>query len=220
MGAGLLDVAAALRGTVIAYPVSINFGSGGATFDLTRELTVTNVGTSGGSFRLSVLPANPNAFPSVTPDSFELEPGASRTVSLTWSSSALDPGPYQGFIRVSGTGPGAEASVPYWYAVFEAVPKYLTVLSSPASGSTDETVSILFRLTDRSGVPVLSADPKVTSVSGGGSVLSVLLADEDYPGVFRARVRLSTVPGTNLFRIEAGELRREVTVRSGGVPGN
>jgi hypothetical protein len=72
--------------------------------------------------------------------------------------------------------------------------------------------AILLRLTDESGITVDSVEPTVSVVSGGGEVLAVRSRGGQAPGAFSVSVRLGDAPGANVFRIEAGEVAREVTL--------
>ena len=57
--------------------------------------------------------------------------------------------------------------------------------------------------------------PAVTVAEGGGSLVDTISADETYPGYWRVRVRVGPDPGqANRFRIEAGPVVREVSIRT------
>ena len=51
-GAGSLNAGAALRSTLTAYPVALNFGTGGSEPSLERTLRITNTGTASETFAL------------------------------------------------------------------------------------------------------------------------------------------------------------------------
>ena len=53
-GGGVLNLDAALAGAVTAAPISISFGAGGGTFDLTRELSITNLGSTADNFAITI----------------------------------------------------------------------------------------------------------------------------------------------------------------------
>jgi hypothetical protein len=89
-------------------------------------------------------------------------------------------------------------------------------MSAPTSGAPGAALSqpILFRVTDASGVAILSPAPEVEVQDGGGSVAGVSSQDSVYPGVFAANVRLGPNEGTNanVFRIRAGDVVQTVTI--------
>jgi len=57
-----------------------------------------------------------------------------------------------------------------------------------------------------------NAQPQVTVVSGGGSVLSVYSEDTDVPGLFGVDVQLGPLAGDNVFRITVGSLTYDVVI--------
>jgi len=215
VGAGRLDLAAALAGTLAAYPTSLSFGSGGGTFEFTRQLRLANLDSAPDIFTISAEPIGEGPAPSVSANTIELEPGASRSLSVQWAGTALAPGEYQGFLRIRGTRSAAQMRVPYWYAVPTGVPAYLTVLNSRTEGAAGASLrrAIYFRVTDTTGVPVRDVKPEVSVTAGGGEVTDVSLVDSEYPGVFAISVRLGPQAGRNAFRIQVGELIRTVVIQ-------
>jgi len=214
-GAGRMNLAAALAGTVAAYPTSLSFGSGGGTFQMTRELAITNLDTAADTFAISVEPAGTGPVPVLSAGAVQLEPGASQSVKLSWEAASLDAGEYQGFVRIQGTRSATPLRVPYWYAVPTGVPAYLTLLNAKTEGAAGAALrrAIYFRITDTTGIPVREARPEVTVTAGGGEVTEVLQVDSEYPGAFAASVRLGPQAGLNEFAIRVGELRRTVTIQ-------
>ena len=114
---------------------------------------------------------------------------------------------------MSDTATGLEAHVPYWYAVRSESPKYITVLDveggSPSAAVRD---AILFRVTDASGVAMTNIDPVVTVVSGGGELSSVSSRDRFIPGAYGITLRLGPRRGSNVVRIQEGDITKEVSV--------
>jgi len=212
-GAGLLDLSAALNNTVSVFPTSVNFGPGGGTVDISREITITNLGTSVDTFALAVTPLVAGVTPSLSETSVQLEPKASKTVTLRFNQGGLDTGQYQGFVRIRGTRTEVETRLPYWYGVRSSTPAFLTLFQVPTAGTSGGTVNVLLRVSDITGTPLVEQDPVVTVVSGGGDVSRVELFEQAYPGVFRVVLRLGPFAPSNVFRFEAGEISRQITVR-------
>lgn len=214
-GAGRLNLEAALAGTVAAYPTSLSFGSGSGTFELTRQLTVTNLDTVSDTFTISVLKQGDGPTVLVSSNTIELAPGASETITVSLAGRALEPGEYQGFVQIRGTRSPVEANVPCWYAVPTGSPAYLTILNARVEGSVGASLrrAIYFRVTDRTGIPLRDIRPEVSVTAGGGEVTDVASVDSEIPGAFAVSVRLGPQAGRNEFRIQVGELRQTVVIQ-------
>ncbi|MBI4873851.1 MAG: S8 family serine peptidase [Acidobacteria bacterium] len=208
-GAGMLNLDAALRNTVAVAPVSLSFGVGDGSPDRSRDLTVQNLDTSADRLTVTVEPAEsaPTALVSVS----EADLGAGESVKLRVSLSARDlaPGEYQGILRIRGARGGVETRIPYWYAVPSNQLIHIHTVTS-----TSSTPTIYARAADAAGIVVGGLQPAVTVLSGGGSVGSITSADSLYPGYWRVRVQLGP-NGRSTFRVQFGEVSKEVTVTSG-----
>jgi len=215
-GAGALNLPTALQNTVTAFPTSLSFGVGGSTVDVARDLTLTNIGKSADGFAISVAPLDSGPAPSVSASSLQLAGGASETITLRFNVTALEPGEYQGVVQIQGAGMAQPVRVPYWYAVASTEPRYLTVLRplEPPTRTPGANLryAIIFRVTERSGIPLLDTNPTVTVVSGGGTVQQVGLIDDMVPGAYGVHLTLGPTAGENRFRIQAGELRTDVVI--------
>ncbi len=213
-GAGALNLPAALQSTVTAFPTSLSFGVSGGTVDAARDLTLTNVGQAADGFALAVLPLGTGPAPTVSDGSVQLGPGASQIVTLRFTATGLEPGEYLGFLQIQGGGTAQPVRVPYWYAVPSTTPQYLTVLDAYETGTAGALLrnAIIFRVTERSGIPLLDANPTVTAISGDGTVRDVVLIDAVVPGAYTVNVTLGPGPGDNVFRIRAGELEQDVVI--------
>jgi hypothetical protein len=214
MGAGLLDVDAALRSTVTAYPASLSLGAGGPDPQIARTLTITNAGAAAQTLWFGATGRPGAPVPAIAENGILVEPGASITVAVTWRASGLTEGPYEGFINVTDSVSGTEVRVPYWYAVASGKPGAITVLEriESARRGSSQRDAVLFRITDVSGVLLADAQPEVTAVSGGGSVRRVVSHDSSVPGLFGVDVQLGPAAGANVFRIQAGTVAKDVTI--------
>ena len=211
-GAGLLDAGTAVRSTLAAAPVSLSFGAGGPDQEISRQLTLTNLGTAVETYLITALPRDGAPAPALPSSTVQLDPGASTSLTLTFSSTGLAPGEYDGVLAVQGTLSGVESHIPYWYAVGPGTPRTITILYTDDSPMAGAAVSILFRVTDAAGLSIVDQSPAVTVVSGGGAVTRVRSRDTTYPGVFSASVTLGRVRGANIFRIQAGDLTKDVSI--------
>ncbi|MBI2680133.1 MAG: S8 family serine peptidase [Candidatus Solibacter usitatus] len=238
-GAGQLDLAAALTATSTAVPASLAFGIGPGDVEVTRHLTISNVGSTTENFVLSIDPhegisgfiapgsrtaeaiaqslPTPGRRPVLSPSSgaVTLAPGESAPLTVTLSGTGLGPGAHEGFLRITGTSSGLETRVPYWYGVPSGTPVNITVLDSLDGrlAGTFVPEAILFRVTDGAGITAPTT-PHAKVISGGGSVTGVVSLNLVYPGVYGISVRLGTTPGANVFRITAGTQTQDVTLTS------
>ena len=193
-GAGVLNVAAALAGTVAASPTALNFGTGADSIRQTLNLTLTNLGTATDTYSLSVLPTGSSPAPSLSAASLSIDPGNSQQLSLTVATSTLASGEYQGFVQVAGSANPAPILIPYWYAIPGATPSGISVLYTDAFDQARSTAfgAIVFRVVDQAGLPFTgSAAPAIVVSSGGGTVRSVYHPG-DVPGTYAVDLRTGT----------------------------
>ena len=213
-GAGVLNVSAALRATAAASATAVNFGAGGPDPEMSRNLTISNTGTAEDTFSLETVPRGGGPAPTLSTTILNLAPRAAANLRVAFSGTALQPGPYEGFLIIRGTASGVETRIPYWYAVTSTVPRRITLLQTAAGGRRGAVVNeaAIFRVTDVSGVPMSGLSPVAEVVSGGGQVLDVVSRGDLSPGAYELNVRLGRQSGTNVFRIQAGEITSELTI--------
>jgi subtilisin family serine protease len=216
-GSGVLNVDAALANTTVAEPASISFGTGGGTVDLSREITVMNLGTASDTFSISIQPHGDRPAPVASAVTMDIAAGQSGKFQLAFNGSGLEPGEYQGFAVIRGARSAIETRIPYWYAVPSKVPAAITFLNPPSTGAPESTVRVQLRVTDTFGIPIPDADIRVTALAGGGSMVSVESVDATYPGVYLVRLRLGLTSGNNRFRFEAGDIGENLTITGAGL---
>ena len=214
-GGGTLDLDAALRSTVAAAPASLSFRSGDGNPQFSRTLAISNMGASAGEYTLKVVPLGETPAPQLGAESLTVAPGETAEVTVRFSAESLAAGQYQGHVAITDGATLQQTRVPYWYAVASAEPRYITILDAAASGDPSELLNdaILFRATDASGVVLLNVTPRVTAGSGGGRVVRFRSIHRAVPGAYSVDVRLGPGEGPYVFRIEIGELTKEVTIR-------
>ncbi|HTZ19830.1 MAG TPA: S8 family serine peptidase, partial [Opitutaceae bacterium] len=124
MGAGRLDAGAAVNASVLVSPVSVAFGAlSAAPSGLSKQLTVSNVGSASVTLAVAVVPGATSATgnlsaatnPTVDKTSLTLAAGASGTVTVALSGALPQPGTYTGAITLKAT--GVSLTVPYMYLV-------------------------------------------------------------------------------------------------------
>ena len=213
-GAGILNMSAAVNATAAAAPTELSFQVGDGNPNFSQSLTISNVGSSSTVFQLAAIPRGGAPAPALSRSAINLDPGASAQVAVTFSASALGPGQYEGYILVADTSTGLEAHVPYWYGVPSNTPAFITVLNASAGAvkATSGQDSVLFRVTDASGIALTNIQPVVTVVSGTGVLSSVNSRNSIIPGAFGINLRLGPKLSTTVVRIQAGDITLEVPV--------
>jgi subtilisin family serine protease len=213
-GGGLLDVAAALQSTVTAYPVSLSFGAGGVSIDAAKTLKLTNRGADAESFQITVKPKHGDTAPAAEVETVEIAAGATVEVGLKWTAGSMTSGPQDGVVEVQGLTSGTVARVPYWYDASTGEPASITLMSQTSSARRGAWLrdAIYIRVTDAAGAPLADVPVEVEAVSGGGAFTTLTNYDGDVPGIFGVSVYMGMQPGTNVFRIRAGQASLDVAI--------
>ena len=193
-GAGVLNVAAALGGTVAAYPTALNFGTNSGAVDSTLNLTLTNIGTVSDTYSIGVLPVGNSPAPALSTNAMQLEPNGSQPLSATVSASGLAPGEYQGYLQVTGAATSNVTTIPYWFAVPGSAPAGITVLYQDYSDPMRAVSygAVVFRIVDIAGLPYTGPlTPQIAMAAGGGSIRRAYVAG-DIPGTYAVDIRAGT----------------------------
>ncbi len=204
-GSGMLNLKNAVTSTITAAPVSLSFGTGGGTAERSKEFTLKNLGTEPVTWNLTVDSGN-DTKPSLSTETLTVGPGESAPVQLSFRAEGLAAGALQGFVKVEDAATGGAARIPYWFAVTGGAPASLSLLSDPDSASAFQRIDLIVRIHDAAGLPLPNAEPEVTPVLGGGTVVAVSRASlSAYPNCWRLTLRLGQ-RGTNTFRVQIGDV--------------
>jgi len=205
-GAGVLNVAAALQGSIGAYPTALNFGAKAGPLDQSLNLTISNLGTASDTYAVSVVPSGDGPTPMVSSDSFTIDSNDSRPVFVSLTASGLAAGEYQGYVKVTGNASQSVATIPYWFAVPGNTPKAVAALYTRGSitAGSNATGAVVFRVVDVAGLPLSSTAFPTASVSIGG-------------GTVRGVYRTGTVPGTYAIDLRAGTSTMQVDITVGDI---
>jgi hypothetical protein len=214
IGAGELNVEAAVNSTFATKPTSLSFNIGDGNPNLSQTLTISNVGAAAENYSLAVAPRDAGtAAPELGSATVTIQPGQSANVPVTFTATGLAGGQYEGYVTILGSQSGVQERIPYWYGVPTNVPVNITpvFVSGADDGATNKAGArindaIEFRVTDSSGIIIPNPQVTVTATQGGGAVLSTTSIDNQVPGVFRVAVRLGTKAGVNIFSIAVGSL--------------
>jgi subtilisin family serine protease len=228
VGAGKLNVAAALGTSASIEPATLSFGAVTA-LPISLTLNLTNTGNSGATFNLTASPRDNdnNAQVNITPAAVTLNSGETRQVSVQLTGTRPAPGSYEGYVNISGG--NSALKVPYLYLAGDGIPANIFPVSR---GSFSDVVNqtdllLLFKLVDQYGLPARNSPVTFKAVTGG----RVTAGDSttDIYGLAGAVVNLGSQPGDQIFTGTAGSLTVEfdgvayavptITSVSNAVPG-
>lgn len=155
MGAGRLDVAAAMDPGVLLDPPSLSYGVVPSGTQKTIAVSVTSVATATETYTTSTLYTGngftaTTALPgfSVSPASISVAPGETKQISITFDAGAgAGIGENQGYILLHGNG-GHNAHMPAWARVTPALKKADVLL-------LDNDLSALAPIANQLGIPAL-----------------------------------------------------------------
>ncbi len=220
-GAGVLNLEAALTGTVAAYPTSLNFGVAAGTFRSSLRLLVMNLARADANISVSVKPYGGGPAPTLSAAALGVPAGQARPVTVSFQQAGLAPGEYQGFVELR-SGDGSLARVPYWAATPFAEPSFITFLVTRATGTAGRRLdgAAIFRVTDRNGIILNGVPVRATVVKGGGSVERVYSRDGVFPGEQVMDVTLGAAAGENVFRLQAGSVQEDVLIQGAAATAN
>ena len=223
VGAGKLSAAAALAPGLTVSPATVSFGwVGPGSPANTIALTITNVGSSSGTFNMSFVPdpltPDPDSSDTLTlsATSLQLAAGQQATVNVSLQGGFSVPGIYDGAIRI--TGPGVTLLVPYWYMESDGVPfDIMPVYDGNFTGTVGDTCWYLaFKVVDQFGIAVPDEAPIFSVTQGGGKQSTSSScpagippgpsAATDYYGLAWTNVDLGPAPGDQTFAGQAGGL--------------
>ncbi len=234
MGAGKLNVAAAINPEATVFPSSISFGVISSTnpLPISGTLVVANIGSATDTFQLAVQQRDPDSKARVTLNggsttSIRLTSGQSANVTVALTGSTPSPGLYEGVITVKGTTGPASLRVVYHYAVESNQPASIFALDGDGLvGTAGQPLQdlLIFKLVDQFGLPVPNASVQFKVTQGSGSIVQADAATDVY-GIAAASVKLGPEIGVQSFAATAGGLtvnfvdtaRAQPSIGSGGV---
>jgi uncharacterized protein (TIGR03437 family) len=261
LGAGRLDAGLAANANVtlqaIDFPLAptptnyvapatttLNFGilKSGATLPVTKQIQITNSGSSSVTLAVAVVTGTAAAGTTITTDksTVTVAAGATGTFNVALGGSVPAAGAYSGSVTLQGS--GVSLHMPYLFLVGTgAVGNFNALFGSPDGTVGQDALDIAVKLTDSYGVPVAGSAVTYT-VSPSGSVTLRSVAGEpscssapstssvtcntDNYGVAYVDVLLGNTP-TSSVTVTArasgysqdftGAIRAQPTISAGGV---
>ena len=197
VGAGVLDIQAAIGAVATAVPSSVGFGSlGNVTLPVRRTLVIANNLQRTESFQLNVEARDSDSRAQVMIDGsrsrrLRLAPGGSIELAITLTGTRPPPGSYEGRLKLTGLGGSGSISIPYLYVVGDNEPyNALPIQGQFATGVEGERTrqTLVARVTDQFGAPVTDRPVSFTVTKGAGWIESST-SSSGSTGLIFARVR-------------------------------
>ena len=207
VGAGALNVDAALQNTLTARPTSLSFGLQDSTLDTWKQVIVKNISQQSRSYTVEIQTANA-VQPLLTDTALTLAPDEIAGPVLVWNG-AFEPGNYQGFVVFRETESGVETRVPYWMAIKTNTVASIGVPIIPETRRAGTTVSYYIRLHDVSGAVVTGVTPEVKVISGSATIEG-FQESTIYPNLWWLSVGVGFEAAD--VEVSAGEIKRTITV--------
>jgi minor extracellular serine protease Vpr len=206
IGAGKLDVGAAIQPTLAVSPATLSFGQlKTGAMPASKQLLFTNVSSFPIAATITVA-ASAGTAPTASQTALNLAPGASGTVDFALSGTLPAAGSYSGTVSIQTA--SATTRVPYLYLVGTGLAYDII----PFGGGFDGTVGttsvygpLAFRLVDRFGLPVSGVPVTFTATAGAGFAGTDFQTDAY--GVAAAVPFLGQAPGYYSYTARASGLR-------------
>ena len=215
VGAGILDVEAALDPVATAIPSTISFGAlNDVTLPVERTLTIRNPEVATHTYQVIVEPRDTDSTASLLVEGFEavefeLRGGQWVDLRITLEGRRPAAGSYEGIVRVVRLAGGFDLFIPFYYVVGDGVPfNTFAIAGTGVVGTANEPHPelLIFRVVDVHGQPVPNLDVTFNVVDGGGSIFA---ADNstDLFGIAAADVDMGPNLGPQDYEAFAAGLR-------------
>jgi minor extracellular serine protease Vpr len=208
VGAGKLDVGAAVSTNVTVDPAVISFGVVGSPLP-SATLRFTNSGSSAVNLTLAVNQRDQdnNAQVSLSATTLAVAAGQSGTVTARLTGKTPAAGSYEGVIAV--TGGAVPLRIPYLYLVGNGVPAIVYPIENAGFvGNAGEPVPDLYiglKVLDKFGVPVANTPVLFKATVGGGSINAGTYTTDSL-GIAEAEAQLGSSVGDQEFTGTAGNI--------------
>ena len=214
VGAGVLDIQAAIRAVATAVPSSVGFGSvGNVTLPVRRNLAIANNLSRTESFQLVVESRDSDSRARVLIDGsrsrrLRLASGGSVELEITLAGTRPPPGSYEGRLKLTSLTGAGEIAIPYLYVVGDNEPyNTLPIQGQNATGieGVRTTQTVAARVVDQFGAPVV--DRAVTfAVTEGAGWIESSVPRSGSTGLVFARVRYGGEAGSQAVVATIGDL--------------
>ncbi len=215
VGAGIIDVEAAIDPIATAVPSTISFGAlTDAKVALEQELIIRNTDSATHTYQAIVERRDPDANTDLLVEGsdvveFDLDGGESVNLRVTLNGPRPAAGSYEGILRVVRLSGGIDLFIPFYYVVADGVPFNSFVISGTGVvGTANEPHPelLIFKVIDVHGQPVPGLGVNFSVVDGDGAIF---VADNstDLFGIAAADVDMGPNLGPQDYEASAGSLR-------------
>ncbi len=189
VGAGLVDLAAALDPIATVEPPTIGFGRFGATsLPVWQEIFITNRSRQAQTYRVAVVARDRDARAAVNLDGFSdiefrLLPDQYAAVRASLEGLMPAPGSYEGHLLITRHGRPDPLRVPFLYVVGDNVPQdayAVAPVERRGVAGESRTEHLVGKFVDRSGAPVAGQPVEFAVVAGDARILSAQPLTDTY----------------------------------------
>jgi minor extracellular serine protease Vpr len=208
MGAGELNVTAAVNGGTAFTPAAISFGAvASGSLPMNMTLGISNVSGAAQTIALSVVPdarfTTSAASVRLSASTVTVAAGASTNITVTLQGTLPAAGSYQGYI--SATVGSTTYRIPYLFMVSDGVLDSAFLVASPGIDQTGGGPWILeLKAIDKFGVPLVGLPVQWSVISGGGAITGTYDARTANDGIAGALVNYGNQTGDQVFRAVVG----------------
>lgn len=212
VGSGLLRLDQALRCSIAASEVSLNFGVAvGNSLRASRSLRLHNLAGESDTLFIEVLPVRGNA-PTLESNTLAVGGGESQTANFTVDLQAMEPGAAIGHVVVRSALTGSALRIPYWFSNPTGEIDRIEYYGSAATPLAGASTELAFRIFDSTGLPLLPEQIAAEPVTDGLQVIELIRRDNRSPGLHGLRVRPAA--GVNTVRIRVGGFSQTISFRA------
>ena len=214
VGAGVLDIGAALRPGATATPASVGFGEvGKARLPIRRNLVIRNKSNRPQSFRVTVEPRDTDSLGRIRARTrlrglLRLGAGSIGNLEIVLEGARPRPGSYEGSVRLESLSGQGEIRIPYLYVVGDNEPFDSLRLSGRDEigiRGENQVRSLTARVTDQFGAPVAGREVQFQVTRGPGEIVHTNPVSGPN-GLIHARVRYGTGSAPQRAVAEIGDL--------------
>jgi subtilisin family serine protease len=212
VGSGLLRLDAALRSSIAASEISLNFGvAQDNAIEARRTLELFNLASEPDTLSVEIHWMS-GQMPWTHENTFEVPPGKSRAAEIHLDLHGMEHGVSMGIIVVRSALTGSALRIPYWFANPSREPDRIDDYGAFPRPRPGIATQILFRIFDTTGLPMLTDEITIEPLTEGLTVIELDSDNEDYYSIYGLRVR--PVAGVNTVRIHVGEFSHDITFQA------
>ncbi len=214
VGAGLVDVRAAIEPSAVVDPATLGFGQlNGAALPFSTSLLVANVTDRMRIYTADVFVRGSTASASVDVNGaqttqFTLRAGEETELTVNLRGAVPQPGRYEGYIRISNSVDNQILNVPYQFFVGDGVPhNSFAIAGTGVVGTINEPHPelLILKVVDQFGALVPDLPVTFSVVDGGGAIVQADPATDAF-GVAAADTDMGPDPGFQDYQAKAGNL--------------